>query len=264
MIEVQGVSKAYQQNIVVDHVSVTIPQGGVTAIIGPNGAGKSTLLGMISRLSPMTEGIITVGGMNVTTSDTGELAKKLAILRQDNHLPLRLTVEDVIAFGRYPHSKGRPTLDDKAQIERAMDYMNLRPLAKRYLNELSGGQRQRAFIAMVLCQDTDYVLLDEPLNSLDMRHAVDIMQVLRRAADELNKTVVVVLHDINFASCYSDQIIAMRDGKVQCQGAPSVVIQPEVLKTLYDLDVTIHQVNGQSICVYYMNQSAEAETASVS
>lgn len=260
MIEVKGVSKAYQQTVVVDHVSLTIPQGGVTAIIGPNGAGKSTLLGMVSRLSPMTEGVITVAGMDVTTSDTGELAKKLAILRQDNHLPLRLTVEDVIAFGRYPHSKGKLTTVDKAHIERAMDYMNLRPLAKRYLNELSGGQRQRAFIAMVLCQDTEYVLLDEPLNSLDMRHAVDIMQVLRRAADELNKTVVVVLHDINFASCYSDHIIAMRDGKVMYEGTPQEVIQPHVLKELYDLDVTIHSVNGQSICVYYMNQPAHSAT----
>lgn len=254
MIEVKGVSKAYQETVVVDHVSLTIPKGGVTAIIGPNGAGKSTLLGMISRLSPMTEGVITVAGMDVTTSDTGELAKKLAILRQDNHLPLRLTVEDVIAFGRYPHSKGKLTTVDKTFIDRAMDYMNLRPLAKRFLNELSGGQRQRAFIAMVLCQDTEYVLLDEPLNSLDMRHAVDIMQVLRRAADELNKTVVVVLHDINFASCYSDRIIAMRDGKLLCEGTPQEVIQPGVLKQLYDLDVTIHSVNGQSICVYYMNQ----------
>lgn len=257
MIEVKGVSKAYQQSIVVDHVSLTIPQGGITAIIGPNGAGKSTLLGMVSRLSPMTEGVITVAGMDVTTSDTGELAKKLAILRQDNHLPLRLTVEDVIAFGRYPHSKGRLTTVDKEYIERAMDYMNLRPLAKRYLNQLSGGQRQRVFIAMVLCQDTEYVLLDEPLNSLDMRHAVDIMQVLRRAANELNKTVVVVLHDINFASCYSDHIIAMREGKVLCEGSAKEVIQPHTLKQLYDLDVTIQQVNGQSICVYYMNQQAE-------
>lgn len=259
MIEVKGVSKSYQESLVVDHVSLSIPDGGVTSIIGPNGAGKSTLLGMISRLLPMTEGLITVGGMNVTTSDTGELAKKLSILRQDNHLPLRLTVKDVVAFGRYPHTHGRLTVEDKKYIDQAMAYLNLTSLQHRFLNELSGGQRQRVFIAMVLCQDTQYALLDEPLNSLDMRNAVDIMQVLRRAADELGKTVVVVLHDINFASCYSDRIIAMRNGKMLYEGSPKEIIQPPILKELYDLDVTIHSVNGQSICVYYMNQDTSAD-----
>src|SRR5690606_29832354 len=115
---------------------------------------------------------------------------------------LRLTVRDLVAFGRFPHSKGRLTAADRPHIESALAYLNLEPLADRYLDELSGGQRQRAYVAMVLCQDTDYVLLDEPLNNLDMPHAVAMMQRLRRMADELGKTLVVVLHDLNFASCY--------------------------------------------------------------
>lgn len=116
---------------------------------------------------------------------------------------------------------------------------------------LVGGQRQRVFIAMVLCQDTDYVLLDEPLNSLDMKNSVDIMKVLRRAVDDLGKTVVVVLHDINFASCYSDYIIGMRNGKIECEGPPHTLITPPTLKQLYGMDVAIHQINGQNICVHY-------------
>ena len=167
MIDIQQVSKQYDDTVVVDQVTLALPAGGVTAIIGPNGAGKSTLLSMISRLLPMSAGQIQVDGLDVTRTDSRELARRLSILRQDNHLPLRLTVRDLVAFGRYPHTGGRLTLDDKAHIDRAIDYLDLGPLADRYLDQLSGGQRQRAFVAMVLCQDTRYVLLDEPLNSLD-------------------------------------------------------------------------------------------------
>ena len=119
-------------------------------------------------------------------------------------------MRDLVAFGRYPHTGGRLTLDDKAHIDRAIAYLELEPLADRYLDEMSGGQRQRAFVAMVLCQDTRYLLLDEPLNSLDMKHAVAMMGTLRRAADELGKTVVLGLHDINFASAYADRIVARK------------------------------------------------------
>ena len=185
MIDIQNVSKRYGDSVVVDGVTLALPAGGVTAIIGPNGAGKSTLLSMISRLLPLSEGRVLVEGLDVARADSRELARRLAILRQDNHLPLRLTVRDLVAFGRYPHSGGRLTLADKEHVDRAIDYLELEPLADRYLDEMSGGQRQRAFVAMVLCQDTRYVLLDEPLNSLDMKHAVAMMGTLRRAADEL-------------------------------------------------------------------------------
>ncbi len=251
MIKVNGVSKDYANQRVVDDVSIEIAPGGVTSIVGPNGAGKSTLLGMISRLLPVSAGTVLVGGLDVTRADTAELARHLSILRQDNHLPLRLTVQDVVAFGRYPHTQGRLTVQDKAHIEKAIAYLNLQGLEGRFLDELSGGQRQRAFIAMVLCQDTEYVLLDEPLNSLDMKNAVDIMKVVRRAADELRKTVVLVLHDINFASCYSDMIIGMRNGRVLHQGPPQTFIQPSVIKSLYGLDVAVHEWQNNRICVHY-------------
>ena len=194
MIEVLEVSKRYGETTVVDDVTLTIRKGGITSIIGPNGAGKSSLLGMISRLSPMDAGKVTVDGLDVSTTPSDQLARRLSILRQDNHIPVRLTVEELVAFGRYPYTKGRPNREDKEHIDAAIDYLNLNEFRTRFLDQLSGGQRQRAFVAMVLCQDTDYVLLDEPLNSLDMKHSVDMMQLLRKTADELNKTIVLVLH----------------------------------------------------------------------
>ncbi|MFH5823065.1 ABC transporter ATP-binding protein [Georgenia sp. AZ-5] len=251
MIETHALTKRYGAAVVVDDVSLSLPAGGVTSIIGANGAGKSTVLGMIARLLRMDGGTVSVDGLDVARTPSAELARRLSILRQDNHLAVRLTVQDLVAFGRYPHTRGRLTADDRRHIAAAMDYLDLGPLAGRFLDELSGGQRQRAFVAMVLCQDTDYVLMDEPLNNLDMKHAVAMMQLLRRTADDLGKTVVVVVHDINFASCYSDHIVAMRDGKVLCQGGPQDIITPERLRAIYDMDVTVEVIGGRRIGIYY-------------
>ncbi len=255
MIETQGLTKAYDKTVVVDNVTLQIPAGGVTSIIGPNGAGKSTLLSMVSRLLPMDRGRASVAGLDVSATPSDALARRLSILRQDNHIGSRLTVRDLVAFGRYPYSKGRPTPEDLGHVRAALGYLNLGSMADRFLDELSGGQRQRAFVAMVLCQDTDYVLLDEPLNNLDMKHAVTMMQLLRRTADELGKTIVLVLHDINFASCYSDHIIAMKDGQVACQGSPAEIIQSDILRGVYDIDIAVHDMDGNRIAVYYSTNS---------
>ncbi|MBF0679981.1 MAG: ABC transporter ATP-binding protein [Devosia sp.] len=251
MIITQGVTKNYGTSCVVDGVTLELPQGGVTSIIGPNGAGKSTLLSMVSRLMAMDKGSVTIGGLDVTRAKSDDLAKKLSILRQDNHMTARLTVYDLVSFGRYPHSKGRLNAGDKEHIDRAIRYLDLEPLSGRYLDELSGGQRQRAFVAMVLAQDTDYVLLDEPLNNLDMKHAMGMMKLMRQAADELGKTVVLVLHDINFASWYSDHIVAMKLGKVAAQGPVKDIIRPDVLNPIYEMDINVHEIGGQLISVYY-------------
>ncbi|MFP2925957.1 ABC transporter ATP-binding protein [Pyxidicoccus sp. 3LG] len=251
MIEAKNVTKRYGDALVVDGVSLRLPVGGITSIIGPNGAGKSTLLSMVSRVLPMSSGSVLVDGMDVTTTPGDVLARRLAILRQDNHLTARLTVRELVTFGRYPHTKGRPTVQDREHVERAIEHMGLGTLAERFLDELSGGQRQRAFVAMVLCQDTDYVLLDEPLNGLDLKHAVAMMKRLRHAADALGKSVVLVLHDINFASCYSDHIVAMRDGKVAFQGRAEDIMRSDVLRAVYELDITIQQIDGDWIATHY-------------
>ena len=251
MIATHELSKRYGDRLVVDNVSLQIPKGGFTAIIGPNGAGKSTLLSMISRLLPMSAGQVLIDGLDLARTPGRELARKLSILRQHNDTTMRLSVRDLVAFGRFPHSGGRLTSHDQQQIDAAIDYLSLTPLQHQALDELSGGQRQRAYVAMVMCQDTDYVLLDEPLNNIDMRHAVEMMQLLRSAADDKGKTVVVVLHDINFASCYADHIIAMQAGKLACQGSPAEVIQQRVLGALYQMDIRVHEIEGRRICTYY-------------
>jgi iron complex transport system ATP-binding protein len=252
VIEISKVSKAYGDAIVVRDVSLTLPRRGVTSIIGPNGAGKSTLLSMISRLLPVSAGTVTVAGLDVTRTPSDILAKRLSILRQDNRISSRLTVRDLVEFGRYPYSKGRLTPEDRAQAAEAIGFLGLEPLADRFLDELSGGQRQRAYVAMVLCQDTEYVLFDEPLNNLDMKHAVGMMKLLRRAADDLGKTIVLVLHDINFASCYSDYLVAMRDGAVLQHGTPAEIMTCDVIRAVYDMDVEIQDIRGYRISNYYL------------
>ena len=251
MIVTRSLQKSYGDRLVVDGVSLALPAGGVTSIIGPNGAGKSTLLSMISRLLAMDAGSVEVDGLDVSRTPSDQLARRLAILRQDNHLSVRLTVQDLVAFGRYPHNHGRPVPGDREHVDRALGYLGLEELRDRYLDELSGGQRQRAFVAMALCQDTDYLLLDEPLNNLDIRHSSQMMDRLRRAADELGRTVVVVLHDINFASWYSDNIVAMKDGRVHSEGPPAQIITSERLTDLYDSPIQVVEVGGRRVCLFY-------------
>lgn len=251
MIELSGVTKIYDHQVVVDDVTLSIPAGGVTSIIGANGAGKSTMLSMIARLLPTDAGSITVAGMDVSTVASDRLARHLAILRQDNHMTMRLTVQDLVAFGRYPYSKGRLTPEDTFEIERHIQYFDLGGLRNRFIDQLSGGQRQRAYVAMVMAQDTEFVLLDEPLNNLDMKHSVHMMRLLRRAADDLGKTIVIVIHDINFASTYSDSIIAMKRGKIVAAGNSCDIMTTECLANIYDMDIRIIEVDGRRIGVYF-------------
>ncbi|WVT72866.1 ATP-binding cassette domain-containing protein [Sinorhizobium chiapasense] len=251
MIEIQGVTKSYGGNAVVDRVSLTLPAGGLTSIIGPNGAGKSTLLSIVSRLMPMDTGKVLIDGLDVSRTAGDVLARRLSIMRQDNHVTARLSVRDLVAFGRYPYSKGRLTAADAEHIERSIAYLGIEPYQNRFLDELSGGQRQRAFIAMVLCQDTDYMLFDEPLNNLDIKHAVETMKLLRRLADDFAKTVVVVLHDINFASAYSDRIVAMQGGRLAFEGPPEEIIVPARLQAIFDVDCRVHSVGETRLVNYF-------------
>jgi iron complex transport system ATP-binding protein len=251
MITASGVTKRYGETLVVDDVTVKLPARGITSIIGPNGAGKSTLLSMIARLVGMDAGHVTVDGLDVVTTPSDQLARRLAILRQDNHMTARLTVRDLVSFGRYPHSKGRPNEKDAAKVASALDYLGLADLSDRFLDELSGGQRQRAFVAMVLAQDTDYVLLDEPLNNLDMKNAAAMMRLWRAACRDLGKTVVVVLHDINFASWYSDHIVALRNGRICRQGQSDELIRQDVLQEIYDMRIEVLERDGKRICLFY-------------
>lgn len=251
MIEIKGISKKYGNKPVVDDVTVTIEPGTITSFIGPNGAGKSTLLSMVSRLIEADTGRVLLDNKDVKKWKSSEFAKRVSILKQSNFLNVRLTVRELVSFGRYPYSKGRLTDEDNHFVDKALEYMNLTDIQHKFLDELSGGQKQRAFIAMVIAQDTEYILLDEPLNNLDMKHSVQIMKILRKLVDELGKTVVIVLHDINFASVYSDRIVALKDGKLVKNGPTHDIINSESLKEIYDMDIPISEQNGCRICVYF-------------
>ncbi|GEN57372.1 putative ABC transporter ATP-binding protein YclP [Halolactibacillus alkaliphilus] len=251
MVKIKEVTKLYGDTAVVDHVSMTIPKGKITSFIGPNGAGKSTLLSIVSRLIAKDEGEVLIDGEEVSATKNKELAKKLSILKQANDINVRLTVRQLVSFGRFPYSQGKLTDLDEKMIDSAIHYMELETMENKFLDQLSGGQKQRAYIAMVIAQDTEYILLDEPLNNLDMKHSVQIMKVLRRLADELGKTIVIVLHDVNFASVYSDYIVALRDGKVIKKGPTEEIIRNGVLKEVYDMDIKIQDIDQCRICLYF-------------
>lgn len=251
MIEVKNVSKRYGDKTVVDNVSVSIARGKLTSFIGPNGAGKSTLLAMISRLIGKDQGEIYIDGKEISNWKNTELAKTISILKQANHLQIRLKVRELVSFGRFPYSQGRLSKEDWHYVDEAIRYMELEDLQEQFIDQLSGGQRQRAFIAMTIAQNTDYILLDEPLNNLDMKHSVQIMKMLKKLVDELGKTVVLVIHDINFASCYSDHIVALKDGIVINEGDVDELIEHNALKDVYDMDMHIEEINRCRICVFY-------------
>ncbi len=251
MITLTDVTKTYGGLRVLGPVDLHIPAGGVTALVGPNGAGKSTLLTIVGRLTEPTTGSVTVGGLDVARTPSRELARVVSILRQENHFVTRLTVRDLVGFGRFPHSGGRLTAEDHRHVEDALRFLDLEQLSHRYLDQLSGGQRQRAYVAMVLAQDTDCILLDEPLNNLDMRHAVGMMRQLRRAADDLGKTVVVVIHDINFAAAYADRIVALTRGTVACEGSPAEIMRPEVLEPIFETPIAVRDDGTYPLAVYF-------------
>lgn len=251
MIQVKNISKMYGSKKVVDNVSLEIPEGKITSFIGPNGAGKSTVLSIMTRLMKRDSGEVLIDGKEITTWDQKALAKKIGILKQSNNINMRLTIRELVSFGRFPHCGGNLKAEDEKQVDEAIGYMQLTDLQDRYLDELSGGQRQRAYIAMVIAQNSEYILLDEPLNNLDMKHSVEIMKILRTLTDELGKTVVIVIHDINFASCYSDNIVALKNGQLVKNGPATDTIQKEELEKIYEIDFHIENINNRNICVYF-------------
>lgn len=250
-MKIQELTKNYGKNAVVDHVSFEIHKGTVTSFIGPNGAGKSTVMGMISRLVAKDKGLISFNGKDLEKWNSRELSKHLAILTQSNQIQMKLTVEELVAFGRFPHSGGRITKEDEEKINQSITYMELDEFRNRFIDELSGGQRQRAYIAMVIAQDTEFILLDEPTNNLDIYHATNLMKIVRRLCDELNKTVIMVLHEINYAAFYSDYICAFKEGQIAKYGTVEEVITKDVLSEIYQVDFEILNIQGKPLSIYY-------------
>lgn len=250
-MKAEQLTKQYAGKRVVEDVTFEIPKGKVISLIGPNGAGKSTVMGMISRLIAADKGGVRLTGKDIRAWKSKELAKKLAILTQHNQVQMKLTVRELVAFGRFPYSGNHLKAEDVEIVNRAIGYMELGEFQDRFIDELSGGQRQRAYIAMVIAQDTEYVLLDEPTNNLDIYHASNMMKIVRRLCDELGKTVILVLHEINYAAFYSDYICAFAGGKIVKMGTVEEVMTKENLAEIYNVDFEIMEIEGKPLSIYY-------------
>lgn len=250
-MKITNLHKSYGGKKVVEEVTFQLPRGKIISLIGPNGAGKSTVLNIVTRLISQDEGDVHFDDKELKQWKSKELAKKLAILTQNNNITMKLTVRELVAFGRFPYSGSNLTKEDYEKVDGAIDYMEMQEFKDRFIDELSGGQLQRAYIAMVIAQDTDFVFLDEPTNNLDIYHASNMMKLVRRLCDELGKTVILVLHEINFASMYSDYIGAFKDGKLFKFDEVKEVMTKENLKELYKVDFDIQMVRDRPISIYY-------------
>ncbi len=245
MISIRNLSHQLGQQQILNNLRLTIPKGKVTALVGANGAGKSTLLSLIARLMKLQAGQILIDNMSVGDTPNDALARKLSILPQSIQMEPRLTVRELVSFGRYPHAKGRMQKLDWDKVDEALAVLDLNDLADRQLDTLSGGQRQRAYVAMTYAQDTDYMLLDEPLNNMDIAASRSLMRVLRDLCEHHGRTIVIVLHDINYASSYADNVVALADGQIDQEGAPLDVVDSAFLQRIYGTQAKVHILDNR-------------------
>jgi len=252
LIEIRNASWSIGGKSILEDIELTIPKGGVTALIGPNGAGKSTLLSVVARLLPLSAGTVLIDGAPVHGMPTADVAKRLAIMPQQDGIATRLRVKELVSLGRFPHHRGRPASSDHQAVDEALELFELRQLASRFVDTLSGGERQRARVAMAYCQGTDYLLLDEPLNNLDIYYARQLMRMLRTVVEQRGKTVVIVLHDLNYASVYADHIVAMRAGWIAATGSRYDVIQTEVLKRIFGYSIAVERVGDVPLSLHFI------------
>jgi iron complex transport system ATP-binding protein len=218
-------------------IDLAIPDGHVTAIVGPNGCGKSTLLRTLARLLKPDAGSVVLDGRDIRARPTREVAQRIGILPQGPVAPEGLTVEDLVARGRFPHQGWvrRWSADDDAHVERALAATGTAVLRHRPVDQLSGGQRQRVWIAMTLAQDTATLLLDEPTTFLDLAHQVEVLDLLRDLNRRAGRTIVMVLHDLNDAARYADHVVALRDGVIVAAGEPRDVITEPTVERVFGL-----------------------------
>ena len=250
-MEVRGVTFAYGKNEVLRDISLKIAEGKITTVIGANGCGKSTLFSLMTKnLYPKSVQIF-LRSRNINNLNLKEFAQKAAIVHQYNTVSDDITVEQLVSFGRTPHKKmmSVSSEEDERCIEWAMEVTNVTKYRHREVARLSGGQKQRVWIAMALAQNTKILFLDEPTTYLDVRYQLDILRLIRRLNQEFGITIIMVLHDINQSLYYSDEIVAIKDGKTIAQGKPEEVITTELVKTVYGVDLNIQQIDGKPFVI---------------
>lgn len=255
VLSVDKVAVGYSEALIIEELSVTIPERKITSIIGPNGCGKSTLLKAIARVLKAEKGAVYLDGQKIQQWKTKDVAKKMAILPQSADTPNGLTVFELVSYGRFPHQAGFKGMkkDDYEHVHWAIEVTGLEELKERPVDALSGGQRQRVWIAMALAQDTEILILDEPTTYLDMAHQLDILLLLEKLNKEQGRTIVMVLHDLNHASRFSDNILAMKDGALLVEGTPEVMMTKSNLKTVFDIEayLTTCPFSNHPICLSY-------------
>lgn len=231
---------SYGARPVIRDLSVSIPDGQVTAIVGPNGCGKSTLLAGLSRLHKPTSGAVLLDGKAISTLPSREVARRLALLPQDAIAPDGMTVAELIRFGRQPHQGllRQWSREDEEVVEASLRATQLVELADRPLESMSGGQRQRAWIAMAVAQSTPLLLLDEPTSALDLGHQIEVFELIRGLARR-GKTVVMVVHDLSSACRYADHLVAMHTGSIIAEGRPMDIVTPALVEQLYGVRCTL-------------------------
>ena len=251
MIEILDLSFGVGGTRILAPTRLRLPAGRITALIGPNGAGKSTLSRLIARIETPPPGTVRVNGLDVAATPGGRLAREMAFLGQHTGLASRLRVRELVAFGRWPHCHGRPGPADQAAVAQALADFELEPLAHRFLDTLSGGQAQRAHLAMAAAQQTPWLILDEPLNNLDLAHARALMAHLARLRDA-GGSVLIVLHDLNFAAAWADHVVAMKAGAVVAEGPPAQVLTGPHLSALYETEIAVSTQGGRLLVLHHL------------
>jgi len=254
MISTENLSIAYANNTIIKDLTLIIPKGKITALIGPNGCGKSTLLKGLSRINKIQSGKILLNGKLLHHFKDKELARELSILPQILVTPEGVSVQRLIEYGRSPYLShwGKLANEDKQIVAQAMHDTGVTELANQSLDSLSGGQRQRAWIAMVLAQNTQIVMLDEPTTYLDLAHQIELMKLIREMNDK-GKTVIVVLHDLNQACRYCDHLVVLKEGKLVAQGAPDSIFTEQLLSDVFSLQAKVvsDPIANTPMCIAY-------------
>ncbi|TCJ04754.1 ABC transporter ATP-binding protein [Cytobacillus praedii] len=254
-ISTKQLTLSYGDTTIINELDLEIPKGEITVFIGGNGCGKSTLLRSIARLLKPKSGAVLLDGEAIARLSTKDVARKMAILPQSPSAPEGLTVLQLVKQGRYPYQTWLKqwTAEDEEKVNNALEATGLMKLKDRAVDSLSGGQRQRAWIAMTLAQDTDTILLDEPTTYLDMTHQIEILDLLFELNEKEQRTIVMVLHDLNLACRYAHNVVAIKDQKIYAQGKPEVVINCSLVKNVFEMEceVTIDPLFGTPLCIPY-------------
>lgn len=241
MISAKNLKVGYEEKVIIEDLSITVNKGEVVSIIGPNGCGKSTLLKTLSRMIKPMSGNVYIEDKDIKTIKNKKISQKICLLSQHNNAPLDLTVEELVYFGRIPHKKWyeTKTLEDKEIVDWAIENTGLKKYKNTPIGALSGGERQRAYVAQALCQKPDVLLLDEPTTYLDISYQLELMELVRTINEKFNITIVMVLHELNQASKYSDRLIIMKKGSIVCDGFPNDIVNKEVIKNVYNIECDI-------------------------